>query len=331
MHVIFWRACCRGSTPTPPPPTPIPATPTPVIPTPAYIPAACQNQPLATVPAATALAEPTPFLLDNPEVPPDLQLRVFNDAANVIEDVYVYPDFNGVDWEGRKKTYREKIEAGLDTKTFYETMQAFIAELNDDHSHFESPVEVAMSEAQLAGTDEFVGIGAFILPFEEKGHVTLIYTYPDSPAEHAGLKAHDSILAADGLPIIQDGEARIEIVRGTGMLGSGAHRPVAGRSAASRDGRPRADSKPDGDPVQPPAHVRRFARRLYLPAHLLRSDHPRPGANRARKLRSAGRLDFGQPPQRRRQQQCGGTFAFLFRVWQAGQFHQPQGIQSAHD
>ncbi|MCQ3936327.1 MAG: hypothetical protein DPW18_04690 [Chloroflexi bacterium] len=210
----FLTGMLEGSTPTPPPPTPIPATATPAIPTPAYIPAACQNQPLATVPAATALAEPTPFLLDNPDVPPELQLQVFDDVVSVIEDVYVYPDFNGVDWEGLKKTHREKIEAGVDTKTFYETVQALVAELNDDHSYLESPVEVAVSEAQLAGTDEFVGIGAFILPFEEKGHVTLIFAYPNSPAEHAGLKAHDSILAADGLPIIQDGEARIELVRG---------------------------------------------------------------------------------------------------------------------
>lgn len=220
LFILFSLACNTltspfdGSTPTPPPPTAIPPTATPAIATPAYIPAACQNQPLATVPAATALAEPTPVLLDNPEITPDVQLQVFEDVVAVIEDVYVYPDFNGLDWEGIKTTYREKVAAGLGTQEFYETMQAFLFELKDDHSYFESPVEVAMSEAQLAGTDEFVGIGAFILPLPEKGRVSIIFTYPNSPAEKAGLKMHDSILAADGLPIVREEEAHIEIVRG---------------------------------------------------------------------------------------------------------------------
>ena len=182
--------------------------------TPAYIPAACGMQPLATIPAATALAEPTPILQDNPEVSADLQLQVFEDVILTIEDVYVYPDFNGLDWEGIKSTYRAKIQAGLTTKDFYETMQAFIAELQDEHSYFESPVEVAMAEAQLAGNDEFVGIGAYTMHIEEKGRASIIFTYPNSPADHAGLKPHDSVLAVDGLPIVENGQMRAEIIRG---------------------------------------------------------------------------------------------------------------------
>ncbi len=190
------------------------STPAPAVPTPAYIPAECQNLPLATVPPATALALPAPVLQANPEVGLELQKQIFEEIVSTVDDVYVYPDFNGVDWEGIKDRYREKIDSGLNTQGFYSAIQSMITELGDEHSHFESPVEVAESEAELAGTEDFVGIGAYILPLEEKNRVSLISVFPGSPAEQAGLMPHDSILAVDGIPIVQDGKARNHLVRG---------------------------------------------------------------------------------------------------------------------
>ena len=197
-----------------PPPSSIVETVTPDSAAPAYIPAVCQNVPIATIPAATALAQPTPILLDNPEVPLSLQKQVLEEVISIVEDVYVYPDYNGVDWEEIKTRHRADIDSGLSTQVFYENIQSMIFELNDEHSTIESPVEVAASDAQLAGTEEFVGVGVFVLPILEKGHLSVIYPYPNSPAEHAGLRPHDLILNADGIPIVQDGVAHTEIVRG---------------------------------------------------------------------------------------------------------------------
>lgn len=208
----FVSQAIDNSTPTPPP-SPIIETSTPEL-VPAYIPAACQNVPIATIPAATALAQPTPILLDNPEVPQSMQKQVLEEVISIVEDVYVYPDYNDVDWEEIKTRHRADIDSGLSTQAFYENIQSMVFELNDEHSSIESPVEVANSDAQLAGTEEFVGVGVFVLPMVEKGHLSVIYPYPNSPAEHAGLKPHDIILTADGIPIVQDGVSRIEIVRG---------------------------------------------------------------------------------------------------------------------
>ena len=61
--------------------------------TPAYIPSNCQNIALATIPAATALAQPTRELDTNPEISPALQKRVFQETVDVINKVCVYPDF----------------------------------------------------------------------------------------------------------------------------------------------------------------------------------------------------------------------------------------------
>jgi carboxyl-terminal processing protease len=169
---------------------------------------------IATIPAATQLAFPTPELQANPEISTEIQLNVFEETVNTIEAVYIYPDFNGVDWPAIVSTYRGKIESGLDTESFYLEMDAMLAELGDEHSYFESPVEVAASEAELAGDNEFVGIGVSVLGQIDKRHATIIAVYPDSPAEHSGLKAHDSILAVDGLPVVENDMLQIQRVRG---------------------------------------------------------------------------------------------------------------------
>lgn len=180
----------------------------------AYIPPGCENVPPATVPASTALAAPTPFLQGNPEISKDVQLQVFDQVVQKVNDVYVYPDFNGVDWNGLVAKHRANIEAGLSTEAFYTEVETMIMELGDEHSSFESPVEVAAADAELAGSNDFVGIGIYFLPVPERERISVISVFPDSPAEHAGLKPHDSILTVDGMPIVQNGKELSYLVTG---------------------------------------------------------------------------------------------------------------------
>src|SRR5215213_11408433 len=69
--------------------TPSP-TATPLIP--AYIPPECASSPLATI-APDTIAQATPEVEANEEIPKSKQLRVLRELGNVVEDVYVYPDF----------------------------------------------------------------------------------------------------------------------------------------------------------------------------------------------------------------------------------------------
>lgn len=190
------------------------ATATPDLLTPAYIPPNCQGSAIATVPAATALAIPTPIVQANPEISTEEQLTVLEDMLEVIDEVYVYPDFNGKDWKGIADQYRAQVEAGLSTEEFYTAMQTMIFELGDEHSYYESPVEVAQSEADLAGNTDYVGVGVYILPQVEKNQAAIISVYPGSPAELSGLKPHDAILKVDGLPVVEDGQSYIFLARG---------------------------------------------------------------------------------------------------------------------
>ena len=188
------------------------ATPEPL--TPAYIPPNCQNIPLATVSPATVLAQPTSEVQANPQISQELQLDIFKKTVEVIEQVYLYPDFNGKDWPAIVLKYQAEVQAGLSTEAFYSTMQSMVRELGDEHSSFQSPARVAEDSTELAGTSEFVGVGIYILPQIDKGQVTLISVVPDSPAEQGGLKSHDSILAVDDHPIVKNGELYIYLARG---------------------------------------------------------------------------------------------------------------------
>ena len=84
-----------------------------------------------------------------------------------------------------------------------------IAELEDDHSVFITPLEVAQDEAELKGEIQFVGIGVYGWPNFEKKRLTVISTFPGSPAEYAGIQSHDSILLVDGLPITEETGTRM--------------------------------------------------------------------------------------------------------------------------
>lgn len=193
------------ATPVPPTAT-ITASPTPtIVPLiPAYIPPQCAATPLATVPPEIAI-QATPEFKTNPEISKRDQLRIVREIGAIVDQVYVYPDFNGKDWDEIESRYRAKIDTGLDTETFYIEMQNMIDELQDEHSFFLSPLDVQEAEAELKGDVQFVGIGVYGESDLERGRLVIISTFPDSAAAYAGLKAHDSILLVDGKPVF-DGQ-----------------------------------------------------------------------------------------------------------------------------
>jgi C-terminal peptidase prc len=175
-------------------------TPTPLVP--AFIPPECVTAPLATIAPDAALQATPEFQVT--EISKEEQLRILEELGHIVEDIYVYPDFNGRDWNGIQANYRARIEAGLDTQSFYNEMSLMIEELGDEHSFFLSPIEVAESEAELRGDIQFVGVGIFVQPDFERERLIVISTYPGSPAEFGGIQHHDSILFVDGQPIIDE-------------------------------------------------------------------------------------------------------------------------------
>jgi C-terminal peptidase prc len=200
----------------PPTATPIPtftptitASPTPTaIPlVPAFIPPECDAAaPLATI--APDVAIPPVLEIETKEISQRIQLQILDEIEQIVEDVYIYPDYNGKDWTGIVAQYRVMVEAGLSTQQFYNEMQNMIDELEDDHSSFISPIKAQQSEAELKGEIEYVGVGIYSEVDLERERLVVISTFPGSPAEYGGIQSHDSILLVDGLPITRDSGIR---------------------------------------------------------------------------------------------------------------------------
>jgi carboxyl-terminal processing protease len=169
-----------------------------------YIPPACVGKPITKMSRAAMLAQTVSEVKPNPPITQSNQLKLFNALASVIDEFYLYPDFKGLDWPSIVAEFRGKVERGLDTEKFYAEMEQFIRRLGDKHSSFESPVKAAAVKAQLAGQNNYVGVGALFQSLAETKRVTILAVIPDSPAEHSGLRQHDSLLEVDGLPLVEN-------------------------------------------------------------------------------------------------------------------------------
>ena len=185
-------------------------TTSPAIPDPAFVPPECAGAAVTTVPLGT----PTTTTIAPQALSLEEQTSVVTGIDNAVRDQYLYPDFNGTDWEGGAAALRAEVAQGLDTATFYEQIEDLITSLGDEHSDFETPAEVAATEVMLAATNDYVGIGVLAVPVPEENLVTVITVFPDSAAEHAGLEPHDGILAIDGIPIGEDDASSGVRVRG---------------------------------------------------------------------------------------------------------------------
>ncbi len=198
-QMVFPPTATPTSTPTATATVTVSSTPTSIPLVPAFIPPECATAPLATIPADVSAQATSEFQVT--EIPQGEQLSILRELGDVIENTYVYPDYNGKNWNEMESRYRGEIEAGLDTQSFYNEMSTMITELGDEHSFFLSPTEVAESEAELRGDVQFEGVGIYGEPDFERGHLIVISTFPGSPAELAGIQEHDTILLVDDQPI----------------------------------------------------------------------------------------------------------------------------------
>jgi carboxyl-terminal processing protease len=184
-----------------------------MVPTPAYIPPACEGVALATVEPEVRL-NPTATPAPNVPLTTEAQLGVLRGLENAVLDQYLYRDFGGLDWSAAVAEVRSRVEAGMETEAFYQELQDLIKRLGDDHSYFQTPAEFAAEQATLQGQLNFVGIGMLFLPRVERGVGTILAVFPDSPADHGGLRSHDSILRVDGIATVEGGMPQQQLLRG---------------------------------------------------------------------------------------------------------------------
>ncbi len=171
---------------------------------PSYIPPSCAGQALTKMSREEMLAMTEPAIKFNPTLSKTDQVKLFDSLAKIISNVYLYPDFRGLAWKDTVTRYRANVLKAPDTEKFYALMEQFVSSLGDKHSNFESPVKTAEANAQLAGNNKFVGVGALFQALTETKQVTVLAVIPGSPAEYGGLQQHDVLLDVDGLPLVRN-------------------------------------------------------------------------------------------------------------------------------
>ena len=97
---------------------------------------------------------------------------------------------------------------------FYDAMHEMIFRLGDNHSRYFSPEEARTQDEAFTEGINYAGIGVYTSTVPDRRLVTLIGVFPGSPAEQAGLRLHDNILAVDGVPVVDENGVKQELLRG---------------------------------------------------------------------------------------------------------------------
>ncbi len=139
------------------------------------------------------------------------RIELLDAVWRTVRDNYVYTDFRGVDWQATYNEYRAKIAAASTDKDVYNLLSDMITKLDDMHSSFLDPEQVAEDEALRRGDLKLSGIGVLSQKIDDS--VRIVYVIPGGPADRAGLLAFDIIGAADGTPLTTSEDAP-RLIRG---------------------------------------------------------------------------------------------------------------------
>lgn len=97
-------------------------------------------------------------------------------------------------WEAWKIVHDDYVDDVDDVELMRGAIRGMLDALGDPHTGYMTPEEFQQANIPLQG--EYEGIGAWVDPSGE--YLTIISPMPESPAEEAGLKSGDEILAVDG-------------------------------------------------------------------------------------------------------------------------------------
>ena len=110
----------------------------------------------------------------------------------IVNSKYLDQTNNGQDWQRWRYKYDDKIQTPEDAYVAIDTM---VASLNDRYTRFVPPKEFEEEKNAIKGS--LFGIGVQI--GLRDGKVLIISPIEETPAEKAGLKPEDEILAIDGV------------------------------------------------------------------------------------------------------------------------------------
>ena len=164
--------------------------------------AACGDKSIVTAPPLPTVS------------PVDRQTRVLDAFFTALDEQYIYNDLAATDLQSLKADTLSEVQGGMTHAEFEAALSALVSQLPKDSAVYQTRDERISLE--LENTALYSGIGAYIsVRTEPEPHVVIMAIIAGSPAETAGLKAHDSIYSIDGLPVTaEEGLDVVQRVRG---------------------------------------------------------------------------------------------------------------------
>lgn len=117
--------------------------------------------------------------------------RLFERTWKIIYKDYYDPSLNHQEWGRWKNHYHNKIKTDEDAKVAIDTM---IASLNEPYTRFMNEKE--FQDLTTSITSKIFGIGVNI--YSNSGKIEVFNVIPSTPADFAGIKQGDVIIAVDG-------------------------------------------------------------------------------------------------------------------------------------
>jgi len=174
----------------------------------------CLTLACAAITGVSVTEEPASVQFGPSYAPQEHQARTLDAIWNLLEQNYIYYGSADVDWETLQERYNQRVRSGLSSEEFNDLMGELESELPEGSLVWQSREE--RIETDLTDASTYQGIGAFVaFKAESVPHVVILSVIEGSPAEEAGLQAHDSILSIDGDPVrLDEGLSVVERIRG---------------------------------------------------------------------------------------------------------------------
>ena len=165
--------------------------------------AACSTRPLALPPTPVPAGAAA-----------DRHVRTYDAFWDNLQGSYLYQGSAGFDFEKLRAEKRLAAYADLSETEFSGLMQALTEPFPSGSVTYRSRAKRIQED--LANTISYEGIGAYVSVLKEPDpRIVLLAVVEKSPAQAAGLAAHDAILSVDGQPVLAaEGLDVIQRVRG---------------------------------------------------------------------------------------------------------------------
>lgn len=124
------------------------------------------------------------------------RLAVFDDVWETIEDRYYDPNFRGIDWQGKRTTFRPAAARAANPQEFYEVLRQMISSLRDAHTRVYSP-----DEKFDWWSPRFVTVGLTVREIE--GAATVLQVEAGSAASRTEIRQGDVIVSVDDQPVTE--------------------------------------------------------------------------------------------------------------------------------